>query len=76
MTVIAIKHLAFAQRAPKCLIAIRVLNKTCVFFSFCFFVLFSMVRVHAKSGPWGRHHAAYPIAPFERTFSTLQKNHF
>ena len=34
-----------------------------------------MVRVHAKAGPWGRPHAAYPIRPFERTFFTLQKNH-
>ena len=35
-----------------------------------------MVRVHAKAGPWGRPHAAYPIGPFERTFFTLQKKHF
>ena len=57
----------------KCFFYIRFPNKTCVFFSFCFFVLFSMVRVHAKAGPWGRPHAAYPIGPFERTFFTLQK---
>ena len=63
----------FSQRAQKCLFDIRIPNKTCVFFSFCFFVLFSMVRVHAKAGPWGRPHAAYPIGPFERTFFTLQK---
>ena len=31
-----------------------------------------MVRVHAKAGPWGRPHAAYPIRSFERTFFTLQ----
>ena len=43
------------------------------FFSFCFFVVLDMVRVHAKAGPWGRPHAAYPIGPFERTFFTLQK---
>ena len=63
----------FSQRARNCLFDIRIPNKTCVFFSFCFFVLFSMVRVHAKAGPWGRPHAAYPIGPFERTFFTLQK---
>ena len=33
-----------------------------------------MVRVHAKAGPWGRPHAAYPMGSFEHTFSTLQKN--
>ena len=32
-----------------------------------------MVRVHAKAGPWGRPHAAYPIRYFERMFFTLQK---
>ena len=32
-----------------------------------------MVRVHAKAGPWGRPHAAYPMGSFERTFFTLQK---
>ena len=63
----------FSQRAPKCLFDIRILNKTCVFFSFCFFALLDMVRVHAKAGPWGRPHAAYPIRSFERTFFTLQK---
>ena len=63
----------FSQRAPKCLFDIRILNKTCVFFSFCFFALLDMVRVHAQAGPWGRPHAAYPIRPFERTFFTLQK---
>ena len=31
-TVITIKHFAFSQRAPKCFIAITVLNKTCVLF--------------------------------------------
>ena len=66
----------FSQRARNCLFDIRIPNKTCVFFSFCFFVLFSMVRVHAKAGPWGRPHAAYPMGSFERTFSTLQKKHF
>ena len=45
------------------------------FFSFCFFVLFSMVRVHAKAGPWGRPHAAYPIGPFQRTFLRCKKSH-
>ena len=63
----------FSQRAPKCLFDKRILNKTCVFFSFCFFVLSDMVRVHAKAGPWGRPHAAYPITSFERTFFTLPK---
>ena len=43
------------------------------FFSFCFFVLLDMVRVHAKAGPLGRPHAAYLIRSFERTFFTLQK---
>ena len=66
----------FSQRAPKCLFDIRILNKTCVFFSFCFFALLDLVRVHAQAGPWGRPHAAYPIRPFERTFFTLQKKHF
>ena len=50
-TVITIKHFAFSQRAPKCFIVVTVLNKICVFFSFCFFVLFIMVTVHAKAGP-------------------------
>ena len=63
----------FSQRAPKCLFDIRILNKTCVFFSFCFFALLDLVRVHAQADPWGRPHAAYPIRPFERTFFTLQK---
>ena len=63
----------FSQRVPKCLFDIRILNKTFVFFSFCFFALLDLVRVHAKAGPWGRPHAAYPIRPFERTFFTLQK---
>ena len=44
------------------------------FFTFCFFVLLDMVRVHAKAGPWGRPHAAYLIRSFERTFLTLQKS--
>ena len=35
-----------------------------------------MVRVNAEAGPWGRHHAAYPLRSFERTFFTLQKNTF
>ena len=35
----------------KCLFDIRIPNKTCVFFSFCFFVLFIVVTVHAKAGP-------------------------
>ena len=63
----------FSQRAPKCLFDIRILNKTCVFFSFYFFVLLDMERVHAKAGPWGRPHAAYPTRSFERTFFTLPK---
>ena len=63
----------FSQRARNCLFDIRIPNKTCVFFSFCFFVLFSMVRVHAKAGPWGRPHAAYPIRAFEHILLTLQK---
>ena len=67
------KHFCARCENTKCLFDIRIPNKTCVFFSFCFFVLFSMVRVHAKAGPWGRPHAAYPIGPFERTFFTLQK---
>ena len=65
----------FSQRARKCSFDIRILNKTCVFFSFCFFALLDMVRVHAKAGPWGRPHAAYPIWSFEHTFFTLQKSH-
>ena len=64
----------FSQRAQKCLFDIRNPNKTCAFFSLYFFVLLDMVRVHAKAGPWGRPHAAYPIRSFERTFFTLQKN--
>ena len=63
----------FSQRAQKSLFDIRIPNKTCVFFSFCFFALLDLVRVHAQAGPWGRPHAAYPIRPFERTFFTLQK---
>ena len=63
----------FSQRAQNGLFDIRIPNKTCVFFSFCFLVLLDMVRVHAKAGPWGRPHAAYPIRSFERTFFTLQK---
>ena len=66
----------FSQRAPKCLFDIRILNKTCVFFSFWFFVLLDMVRVHAKAGPWGRPHAAYLIRSFERTFLRCKKKHF
>ena len=50
-TVSTMKHLTFSQRAPKCFIVITVLNKTCVFFTFCFFVLFILVTVHAKAGP-------------------------
>ena len=63
----------FSQRAQNCLFAIRILNKTCVFFSFCFFALLDMVRVHAKAGPWGRPHAAYLIRSFERTFLRWKK---
>ena len=59
----------------KCFSYIRFPNKTCVFFSFCFFVLLDMVRVHAKAGPWGRPHAAYPIRSFERIFLCCQKSH-
>ena len=33
---ITMKHFAFSQRAPKCFIAITVLNKTCVFLVFDF----------------------------------------
>ena len=51
-TVITIKHFVFSQRAPKCFIVIAILNKTFVFFSFCFFVLFIVVTVHAKADPW------------------------
>ena len=43
------------------------------FLVFVFFVLFSMVRVHAKAGPWGRPHAEYPMGSFERTFFTLRR---
>ena len=50
-TVTTIKHFVFSQRAPTCFFVIIVLNKTCVFFSFCFFVLFTVVAVHAKAGP-------------------------
>ena len=50
-TVIAIKHFGARCENAKCFIVITVLNKTCVFFSFCFFVLFIVVAVHAKAGP-------------------------
>ena len=50
-TVTSNKHFAFSQRAPNCSIVVAVLNKTCVFFSFCFFGLFIVVAVHAKAGP-------------------------
>ena len=55
------KHFGARCENTKCFSYIRFLNKTCVFLSFCFFVLLDMVRVHAKAGPWGRPHAAYPI---------------
>ena len=55
------KHFGARCENTKCFSYIRFPNKTCVFFSFCFFVLLDMVRVHAKAGPWGRPHAAYPI---------------
>ena len=42
-------------------------------FFLVFFVLLDMMRVHAKAGPWGRPHAAYPKRSFERIFFTLQK---
>ena len=44
------------------------------FFSFCFFVLFSVVGVHAKAGSWGRSHAAYPIGPLNALFLRCKKN--
>ena len=55
------------------LLLYKIPKQNLCFFGFCFFVLLDMVRVHAKAGPWGRPHAAYPIRPFERTFFTLQK---
>ena len=55
------KHFGARCENTKCFSYIRFPNKTCVFLSFCFFVLLDMVRVHAKAGPWGRPHAAYPI---------------
>ena len=70
------KHFGARCENTKCLFDIRIPNKTCVFFSFCFFVLFSMVRVHAKAGPWGRPHAAYPMGSFERIFRRCKKKHF
>ena len=45
------KHFGARCENGKCFIVITVLNKTCVFFSFRFFVLFIMVAVHAKAGP-------------------------
>ena len=50
-TVITIKHFAFSQRAPNCSIVRTVLNKICVFFSFRFFVLLTVVTAHAKADP-------------------------
>ena len=47
------KHFCARCENTKCFIVISVLNKTCVFVSFCFFVLFIVVTVHAKAGPWG-----------------------
>ena len=52
-TVIAIKHFGARCENAKCFIVITVLNKTCVFFSFCFFVLLNVVTAHAKADPWG-----------------------
>ena len=49
--VIAIKDFGACCENAKCFIVITVLNKTWVFLTFCFFVLFNMVRVHAKAGP-------------------------
>ena len=54
-------------------IAITILYKTCVFFGFGFFVLFTLVTVHAKADPWGRPHATYTTGSFDHTFLTLQK---
>ena len=51
-TVIAIKHFGARCENAKCFIVITVLDKKLVFFfSFCFFVLFIVVTVHAKAGP-------------------------
>merc|ERR1712159_712933 len=46
------KHFGARCENTKCFSYIRILNKTCVFFSFCFFVLLDMVRVQAKAGSW------------------------
>ena len=64
---------AFSQRAPNCSIVVTVLNKTYVFFDFCFFVLVIVEAAYAKADPWGRPHAAYPVGAFEHTSLTLQK---
>ena len=50
-TVITIKHFGARCENVKCFIVLTVLNKTCVFFSFFFFVLFIVGTVHAKAGP-------------------------
>ena len=42
---------AFSQRAPNCSIVVTVLNKTCVFFGLCFFVLLIVEAAHAKADP-------------------------
>ena len=42
---------AFSQRAPDCSIVVTVLNKTCVFFGLCFFVLLIVEAAHAKADP-------------------------
>ena len=42
---------AFSQRAPNCSIVVTVLNKTCDFFGFCFFVLLIVEAAHAKTDP-------------------------
>ena len=55
------KHFGTRCENTKCFSYIRFPNNTCVFLSFCFFVLLDMVRVHAKATPWRRPHAAYPI---------------
>ena len=45
------KHFGGRCENTKCLFEVTVLNKTCVFFSFCFFVLLTVVTAHAKADP-------------------------
>ena len=59
---------AFSQRAPNCSIVVTVLNKTCVFFGLCFFVLLIVEAAHAKADPWG--------GPIPRTLQELLNTFF